>query len=50
MIILKISVIRFTIKNLRRGLSSSLDIMSDSEEGDFLFLQLGVMFEIKRKN
>ena len=46
-LILKISV-RFTLKELRCKFSSSF--YSDSEEGDILFLQKAVMFEIKKKN
>ena len=42
--------IRFTLKELRCKLSSSFDIISDSEEGGILFLQLAVMFKMKKKN
>ena len=49
-IILKICV-RFTLKELRYELSSSFDIVSDSEARGILFLQIAVMFgmKIKRK-
>ena len=50
MIILKASVIRFTLKNLRCRLLNSFDIISDVEEGDILFLQLAVLSKIKKKN
>ena len=46
---LKISV-RFTLKELRCELSSSFDIISDSEMGGILFLQIAVIFEKKKKN
>ena len=46
---LKISV-RFTLKELRCELSSSFDIISDSEKEGILFLQIAVIFEIKKKN
>ena len=45
---LKISV-RFTLKQLRCALSSSFDIISDSEKRGILFLQITVMFEMKKK-
>ena len=48
-IILKISV-RFTLKKLRCEISSSFFIISDSEEGGILFLEIAVMFEMKKKN
>ena len=48
-IILKIYV-RFTLKELRCKLSSSFYIISDSGDGDILFLQATVMFEMKKKN
>ena len=48
-ITLKISV-RFTLKELRCELSSSFDIISGSEKGGILFLQIAVIFEIKKKN
>ena len=43
--------IRFTLKELRFEIlsSSSLSIISDSEKGVILFLQIAVMFEIKNK-
>ena len=47
-IILKISV-RFTLKELRCEFSSSFDIISGSEEGGILFLEIAVMFGIKKK-
>ena len=47
-IILKISVI-FTLKELRCEFSSSLDIILGPEEGGILFLQIGVMFGMKKK-
>ena len=47
-IILKISV-RFTLKELRCEFSSSFDIISGSEEEGILFLQIAVMFEMKKK-
>ena len=46
---LKISV-RFTLKELSCELSSSLNIISDSEMGGILFLQIAVMFEMNNKN
>ena len=46
-IILKISV-RWTLKELRCELSSSCDIISGSEEGGILFLQIAVTFRIKK--
>ena len=48
-ITLKISV-RFTIKELICELLNSFNIISDSEEGGILFLQVAVMFEMKKKN
>ena len=48
-IILEIFV-RFTLKELRCELSSSFDILSDSEKGGILFLHTAVMFEMKKKN
>ena len=42
--------VRFTLKELKCELSSSFYIISDSEEGDILFLQITVMFEMKKKN
>ena len=48
-IILKISV-RFTLKELRCEFSSSLDIILGPEEGGILFLQIAVMFGMKKKN
>ena len=49
-VILEIFV-RFTLKELRFEIlsSSSLSIISDSEKGVILFLQIAVMFEIKNK-
>ena len=47
-IILKISV-RFTLKELKCEFSNSFDIISDSEEGGILFLQIAAMFEMKKK-
>ena len=47
-IILKISV-RFKLKELRCEFSSSFDIISGSEEEGILFLQIAVMFEMKKK-
>ena len=47
-IILKISV-RFTLKELRCKFSSSFDIVSGSEEGGVLFLQIAVMFGMTKK-
>ena len=48
--ILKIYV-RFTLKEqeLRCAFSSSFDIISGSEEGGILFLQIAVMFGGKKK-
>ena len=46
---LKISV-KFILKEVRCKLSSSFNIISDSEEGGILFLQIVVMFEMKKKN
>ena len=48
-IILGISV-RLTLKELRCDFSSFFYIISDSEEGGILFLQIAVMFEMKKKN
>ena len=48
-IILKTSAIRSTPKGLRREVPSSFDITSESEEVDNLFLQLAVMFKMKKK-
>ena len=42
--------VRFTLKELRCELSNSFDVISDSEEGGIVFLQIAVMFEIKKKN
>ena len=47
-IILKIFV-RFTLKELRCEFSSSFDIISGSEEGGILYLQIPVVFGIKEK-
>ena len=47
-IILKISV-RFTLKELRCEFSSSFDIISGSEEGGISFLEIAVIFGIKKK-
>ena len=47
-IILKISV-RFTLKELRCEFSSSFDIISGSEEGGILSLQIAVVFGVKKK-
>ena len=44
---LKISV-RFTLKELRYEFSSSFDITSGSKEGGILFLQIAVMFGMKK--
>ena len=38
------------LKELRCKLSSSFYIISDSGDGDILFLQATVMFEMKKKN
>ena len=48
-IVLKIFV-RFTLKELRCGFYSFVDIISESEEGGILFLQIAVIFEMKNKN
>ena len=48
MIIFKISV-RLTLKELRCEFSSSFDIISGSEEGDILFLQIVIVFGMKKK-
>ena len=48
MIILKISV-RFTLNELRCKFSSSFGIISGSEEGGILFLQITVMLGMKKK-
>ena len=48
-ITLKVSV-RFTLKELRCELWSSFDIISDSEKGGILLLQIAVIFETKKKN
>ena len=47
-IILKITV-RFTLKELRWEFSSSFSIISGSEEGGILFLQIAVIFGMKKK-
>ena len=47
-IILKITF-RFTLKELRCELLSSFNIISDSEEEGILFLQIAVMFEMKKE-
>ena len=47
-IILKTPV-RFALKEIRCEVSSSFDIISNSEDGGILFLQKAVMFEIKTK-
>ena len=47
-IILKISA-RFTLKELRCEFSSSFDIISGSEEGGILFLQIAIVFGMKKK-
>ena len=47
-IILKISV-RFTLKELSCEFSSFFDIISGSEEGGILFLQIAVMFGMTKK-
>ena len=46
-IILKTSAIRFTY--IKSEFWSSFDIMSDSEGKDILFLQLAVLFKMKKK-
>ena len=46
---LKVSL-RFTLKELRCDFSSSVNIIADSEEEGILFLQIAVMFEMKKKN
>ena len=48
MVTLKISV-RLTLKELTCELSSSCNIILDSEEGGILFSQVAVMFEMKNK-
>ena len=47
-IIFKISV-RFTVKELRCEFLSSFDIISGSEEGGILFLQIVIVFGKKKK-
>ena len=47
-IILKISV-RFTLEELRWEFLSSFGMISDSEERGILFLQITVMFGMKKK-
>ena len=47
-IILKTSV-RFTLKELTCEFSSFFDIISGSEEGGILFLQIAVMFGMTKK-
>ena len=42
--------VRFTLKKLRYELSSTFDITSDSEKKDILFLQITVIFEMKKMN
>ena len=41
--------VRFTLKELRCGLSSSFSTISDPEEGSILFLQVAAMFEMRVK-
>ena len=48
MIILKLSV-RFTLKELRCEFSSFFDIISGSVEKHILFLQIALIFGMKRK-
>ena len=48
-IISRISV-RFTLNRLRSNLWSFFDIISDSVKRSALFLQLAVMFKMKKKN
>ena len=40
---------RFTLKELRCEFSSSFDIISGSEEGGILFLQIAVVIGMKNK-
>ena len=47
-IIFKISA-RFTVKELRCEFLSSFDIVSGSEEGGILFLQIVIVFGMKKK-
>ena len=42
--------VRFTVKELRCELSSSFNVISNSEEGVILFLHMTVMFEMKNEN
>ena len=42
-------VLFITLKELRCELSSSFDIISGSEEGGVLFLQIAVKLEMKKK-
>ena len=44
------NVCNFTLKELSCELSGSFNIISDAEEGGILFLQIAVMFEMKKKN
>ena len=46
---LKISV-RFTLKELTCELSSSSDTISGTEKGGIYFLQIALIFEMKKKN
>ena len=48
-IVSKISV-RLTLKELRCEFSSSFDIISGSEEGGILFLQIAVVIGMKKKS
>ena len=43
-------MVRFTLKKLRREFSSSFDIICDSDKEGILFLQIAVIFEMKKKN
>ena len=50
-LILKISVrMALKIYDVKLWCTSFFDIISDSEEGGILFLQIVVMFEMKKKN
>lgn len=48
-ITLKTYVITFTLINMKSEFGNSFDIMSDTNEKDFIFFHLAVFFERKKK-
>ena len=48
-IILKTYVITFTLINMKSEFGNSFDIISDTNEKDFIFFHLAVFFERKKK-